>query len=78
MIVDPSKVHPSKFVGLSLKKNFDGFGIHEGKVLSHDTELLGNDIYKVRYLDGDEEDMFLSELVSCVVAEELLLKMNSN
>ena len=41
LTVDPSKVHPETFVGLKMKKNFDGFGIHEGKVLSHDHDFLG-------------------------------------
>ena len=52
--------------------------MHEGKVLSHDRDPLGNDIYRVRYLDGDEEDLFLSELVTFVGVEELLLKINSD
>ena len=76
LIVDPGQVHPDKFIGLTLKKDFDGFGIHEGRVIDHDTDMMGEVIYSVRYVDGDQEDMFLAELVGCVDAQEMLLHIN--
>ena len=77
VVVDPTSVHPDRFVGVGLKKEFDGFGVHEGRVVSHDLDMLGNNIYKVEYVDGDVEDLFLEELVRCVDPRDLLVCINN-
>ena len=77
VVVDPTSVHPNRFVGVGLKKEFDGFGVHEGRVLSYDLDMLGNTIYKVEYADGDGEDLFLGELVKYVDPRDLLVCMNN-
>ena len=76
LVVDPTSVHPDRFVGMGLKKEFDGFGVHEGRVVSHDVDMLGNTIYNVEYADGDREDLFLRELVQYVDPSTLLLYIN--
>ena len=42
VVVDPASVHPDRFVGVGLKKEFDGFGVHE--VVSYDLDMLRNTI----------------------------------
>ena len=70
---DPTKMSPEVFVGQRVKKEFDGV-MHEGDVVSTDEDLLGNRLFLIRYLDGDEEDMFLSELVNSLVDNSILLR----
>ena len=57
-VIDPSTVDREKFVGVWLVKEFEGHGHYKGQVVSHDVDMLGKLIFKVRYLDGDEEDLF--------------------
>lgn len=77
LVVDPTSVHPDRFVGVVLKKEFDGFGVHEGRVVSHDLDMLGNTMYRVEYVDGDVEDLFLEELVRFVAPSDLLVCINN-
>ena len=52
-------------IGVCIKKNFGDYGVFEGKVISHDIDSdSGKVIFRVRYADGDEEDLFLDELRS--------------
>ena len=66
---------PDVFVGIWIKESFEDYGEFEGQVVSHDVDMLGNIIYRIRYLDGDEEDLFLNELVPHLRADEILLKL---
>ena len=79
MVVDPAKVDPGKLVGLNIDihKDFEGYGLYRGQVISCDKDLLGRDIFSVRYLDGDQEDLFLEELTACVKPDDLLLHINT-
>ena len=72
---DPTQVSPGVFVGVWIKKTFEDHGEYEGQVVSHDVDVLGNVICRIRYLDGDEEDLFLNELVPYLRADEILLKL---
>ena len=75
---DPTTVSPDVFAGVWIKKEFRVGGVDvmcEGQVVSHDVDMLGNRIYLIRYLDGDEEDMFLEELVLFLRADEVLLRL---
>ena len=74
--VDVSKVDPIKMVGLWLEKDFDGFGKYRGQVKSHDKDALGRDLFSVQYLDGDQEDLFLHEILGCVSVEDVILHIN--
>ena len=77
-IVDPNTIDPDKFVGLWVCKEFEGFGNCRGQVISHDVDMLGNTLYSVRYLDGDEEDLFLGEMTMHLerVPDELVSIIN--
>ena len=72
---DPTQVSPGVFVGVWIKKTFEDHGEYEGQVVSHDVDVLGNVMHGIRYLDGDEEDLFLNELVPHLRADEILLKL---
>ena len=61
MIKDPTKMDPSIFVGKQISKDFEGLGTFEGRVVSVDTDMLGNKLFRIVYLDGDVEDLFLRE-----------------
>jgi len=74
--VDPSTIHPDKFIGQWIKKEFEGFGNYRGQVVAHDIDMLENVIYRIRYLDGDEEDLFLRELILYIPPDELLSLIN--
>jgi len=65
------------FVGLWIVKEFEGHGNYKGQVISHDTDMLGKPIFLIRYLDGDEEDMFLDELVLYIPPDKFFLLINS-
>ena len=54
---DPTTMEPHEFVGQRVSKLFDGV-VYEGDVVSNDIDMLGNKLVLIRYLDGDEEDMF--------------------
>ena len=45
-------------------------------VIAHDQDMLGNVLYSVRYIDGDEEDLFLEELVEFAETEDVLYCVN--
>jgi hypothetical protein len=52
-----------RFIGLVIRKKFDGYGVFEGTVVGvgmFDTGLA----YHVKYTDGDEEDMDEEELMA--------------
>ena len=73
LTLDPTKMNPDVFVGLRISKEFEGMGEYEGTVMGHDVDMLGNKLFKVEYLDGDEEDLFLSELVLNLVDKSILV-----
>ena len=72
-VVDPSTVDKDRFIGLWIVKEFEGQGDFQGQVISHDMDILNRPIFHIRYLDGDEEDLFLDELVLYVKPHELFL-----
>ena len=39
-----TQVSPDVFVGIWIKKLFEEYGEYEGQIVSHDTDMLGNDI----------------------------------
>ena len=41
--------------------------------MGHDVDMLGNKLFRVENLDGDEEDLFLSELVLNLVDKSILV-----
>ena len=65
-VIDVSGVDPDKVIGLWMTKDFEGFGEYRGEVVSRDKDIIGRIMYKVRYLDGDEEDLFIEEIISLV------------
>ena len=73
-VVDISEVDPQKLKGLTVRKDFDGFGICKGIIRSVDDET-GTDriIFRVEYEDGDVEDMYLSEIVNYLRPDEVVL-----
>ena len=71
---DPTQMNPDVFVGLRITKDFEGMGEYEGTVMGHDVDMLGNKLFRIEYLDGDVEDLFLSELVPNLVDPTLLLR----
>ena len=73
---DLMNVDPMKLTGLKIRRDFDGFGVCEGVIKSVDREV-GTDrvIFRIEYLDGDVEDLYLSEMVesNCLRPDEVLL-----
>ena len=67
---------PHKLVGLWIEKEFEGFGNYRGQVMSYDKDMLGRDMFNIRYLDGDTEDLFLNELVRYVDAGDIVVHVN--
>ena len=59
-------VNPDSLIGMWIKKNFEEYGDFEGQIISHDVDMSGNTIYRVKYRDDDEEDLFLSELTPLI------------
>ena len=43
--------------------------MYKGKVINNHVDSLGNNLFQIRYWDGDEEDLFLSELIKYVEVE---------
>ena len=75
-VIDPSTIDRDRFVGLWIVKEFEGHGDYKGQVISHDVDMLKKPIFRIRCLDGDEEDLFLEELVLCVGPDKLFLLIN--
>ena len=52
--VDPSSVHPLRFVGGEIEEGVRWVWGELGycRVVSHDVDMLGNNIFQVEYLDG--------------------------
>lgn len=71
------QVDPKKFEGLTVRKDFDGFGICKGIIQSVDSEI-GTDrvIFRVEYEDGDTEDMYLAEIVTYLRPDEVILHVH--
>ena len=71
---DLATIDPVKLIGLTIRKDFDGFGLCRGVIRCTDKELVSNRvIFGVEYTDGDLEDLYLDEIVQYVRADELLL-----
>ena len=77
---DMSDVDPVKLKGLYISKQFDGFGIMcRGLIKSVDKELGANrTIFDIEYLDGDQEDLFLKELLPHLRVDEVYTHIGMN
>ena len=64
--LDLTKMNPDTLIGARIKKQFENFGAFEGQVVSHDVDMTGKTIYRIKYQDGDQEDLFLSELTPLI------------
>ena len=71
-----SEVTPQKLVGMYIEKDFEGFGKFKGRVTSCGKDVLSRDIFRVDYLDGDYEDLFLQELIKFVRKEDIFMYIN--
>ena len=60
--IDASQVNPDALIGARINKHFENFGVFVGEVISHDVDESGEAIYRIKYTDGDEEDLFFNEL----------------
>ena len=60
--IDASRVNPDALIGARINKHFENFGVFVGEVISHDVDESGEAIYRIKYTDGDEEDLFFNEL----------------
>ena len=62
---------------MTVRKDFDGFGICKGIIRSVDNEI-GTDrvLFSVEYEDGDTEDMYLSEIVTYLRPDEVVLHVH--
>ena len=69
-------VDPHKLVGLWIEKEFEGFGKFRGQVKRYEKDLLGRDMFNIRYLDGDTEDLFLSELLKYTDVGDVVVHVN--
>ncbi|KAK3278153.1 hypothetical protein CYMTET_13892 [Cymbomonas tetramitiformis] len=56
----------ASFVGLKLKKDFDGHGAFEGEVVKYDKKDPQYP-FQVRYIDGDQEDLSREELLTLLI-----------
>ena len=43
--------------------------MYKGQVISHDKDIACRDLFSIQYLNGDHEDLFLNELLRCVMVE---------
>ena len=59
-----------------IEKDFEWFGKYKGKVVGYENDGLGNDLYQIVYLDGDSEDLFLSEISKYVKPEDIFMFIN--
>ena len=67
-------IDPVKLIGLTVRKDFDGFGSCKGVVRSTGVELVSNRvIFNVEYSDGEFEDVYLDGIVQYVRSDEVLL-----
>ena len=55
----------------ALKRSSEGSGNTKEGYISHDTDVLCNVIFRIKYLDGDEEDLFTNELTPHVRPDQL-------
>ena len=73
---DLNLIDPTKLIGLTIRKDFDGFGLCKGVIRATDKELVSNRvIFRVEYTDGDVEDLYLDELIQYVRADEVVLQV---
>ena len=69
---DLSDIDPVKLKGLYIRKEFDGFGLCKGIIRHVDNEIGTNrTLFTIEYVDGDREDLFLSELLQYLHADEV-------
>ena len=69
-----SLIDPVKLIGLTVRKDFDGFGSCKGVVRSTGVELVSNRvIFNVEYSDGEFENIYLDGIVQYVRSDEVLL-----
>ena len=67
-------IDPVKLIGLTSRKDFDGFGSCKGVFRSIGVELVSNRvIFNVEYSDGEFEDVYLDGIVQYVRTDEVLL-----
>lgn len=59
-----SIIDPLELIGRSVRKHFQPFGFFRGNVISYD-----NPDFRVRYADGDQEDIDLAELLQIILPE---------
>jgi hypothetical protein len=53
------------YIGRKVVKEFPGYGKYTGKVIKYIPEC-----WKIMYSDGDEENIFIDELLSLIKEEE--------
>merc|ERR1712151_1288137 len=59
-----SKASKSELLGAKVLKKFEGYGEYEGTVINVPSKSY--EYYRIRYVDGDEEDMSDNEVRTCV------------
>ena len=73
-VPDLKRIDPTKLIGLTIRKDFDGFGLCKGVIRSTDKELVTNRVmFGIEYADGDVEDLYLDEITQYVRADEVVL-----
>ena len=58
------KVDPKELIGATIRRNFPGYGVFEGTILSYKLHADKPTWYKVRYTDGDEQELTLKQLLT--------------
>jgi hypothetical protein len=58
------QVDPKELIGATIRRNFPGYGIYEGTILSYELRADKPTWYKVRYTDGDEQELTLKQLLT--------------
>jgi hypothetical protein len=67
--------HPERLIGRSIEKKFRS-AWHVGRVIGHDTdEATNQQIWRVRYSDGDEGDYNAAELERIIIDEDDQLQL---
>ena len=76
---DLKSIEPVKLKGLYINKEFDGFGVCKGKIISVDKEI-GTErvLFVVEYVDGDREDLYLGEIVKYLRADEVYTHISTS
>ena len=73
-VPDLKRIDPTKLIGLTIRKDFDGFGLCKGVIRSTDKELVTNRVmFGIEYADGDVEDIYLDDITQYVRADEVVL-----